>query len=277
MVRERSGPWVGSSLGPDGLFVHLSLGKSKIHFGAWAHFRWLRAQLFRPLAPFFVVLVLIDSALRPPHARFRIRPLAHKMGGVRNLDLICLPPQPLDTSFLLSISRANGNRIAHLNSRSTPLSRAIASAPLNFKSKSIEALVPAPTPAGCLDAHPTPSSGNSDVAQQSNFGICHNVISHRPNTANGQSSRSLARIYRATAALREVVVGKLLEVMGIKTLVPKKGLEPPHPCGYMDLNHARLPIPPLRQVAAAAPQASRRSFRKLLSSYGLPTRVKPSR
>jgi hypothetical protein len=33
-----------------------------------------------------------------------------------------------------------------------------------------------------------------------------------------------------------------------KFLVPKKGLEPPHPCGYMDLNHARLPIPPLRQV-----------------------------
>jgi hypothetical protein len=31
-------------------------------------------------------------------------------------------------------------------------------------------------------------------------------------------------------------------------LVPKKGLEPPHPCEYMDLNHARLPIPPLRPV-----------------------------
>ena len=31
-----------------------------------------------------------------------------------------------------------------------------------------------------------------------------------------------------------------------KKLVPKKGLEPPHPCEYMDLNHARLPIPPLR-------------------------------
>ena len=29
-------------------------------------------------------------------------------------------------------------------------------------------------------------------------------------------------------------------------LVPSKGLEPPHPCEYMDLNHARLPIPPLR-------------------------------
>ncbi len=27
--------------------------------------------------------------------------------------------------------------------------------------------------------------------------------------------------------------------------MPKKGLEPPHPCEYMDLNHARLPIPPL--------------------------------
>src|SRR5437868_15146238 len=34
-----------------------------------------------------------------------------------------------------------------------------------------------------------------------------------------------------------------------RSLVPKKGLEPPHPCGYMDLNHARLPIPPLRQVS----------------------------
>jgi hypothetical protein len=35
-------------------------------------------------------------------------------------------------------------------------------------------------------------------------------------------------------------------MMGIKMLVPKKGLEPPHPCEYVDLNHARLPIPPLR-------------------------------
>jgi hypothetical protein len=35
-----------------------------------------------------------------------------------------------------------------------------------------------------------------------------------------------------------------------KVVVPKKGLEPPHPCGYMDLNHARLPIPPLRPATA---------------------------
>ena len=34
-------------------------------------------------------------------------------------------------------------------------------------------------------------------------------------------------------------------------LVPKKGLEPPHPCEYMDLNHARLPIPPLRHKRLA--------------------------
>ena len=34
-------------------------------------------------------------------------------------------------------------------------------------------------------------------------------------------------------------------------LVPKKGLEPPHPCEYVDLNHARLPIPPLRHMRNA--------------------------
>src|SRR5919204_3890382 len=37
-----------------------------------------------------------------------------------------------------------------------------------------------------------------------------------------------------------------------RILVPKKGLEPPHPCGYMDLNHARLPIPPLRLMGECA-------------------------
>ena len=29
--------------------------------------------------------------------------------------------------------------------------------------------------------------------------------------------------------------------------VPKRGLEPPLPYGNMTLNHARLPIPPLRR------------------------------
>ena len=31
-------------------------------------------------------------------------------------------------------------------------------------------------------------------------------------------------------------------------MVPKRGLEPPHPDGYYTLNVARLPIPPLRPV-----------------------------
>jgi hypothetical protein len=34
----------------------------------------------------------------------------------------------------------------------------------------------------------------------------------------------------------------------ISGMVPSKGLEPPHRCRYMDLNHARLPIPPRWQV-----------------------------
>ena len=41
------------------------------------------------------------------------------------------------------------------------------------------------------------------------------------------------------------------QVWSEKHLVPKKGLEPSHPCEYMDLNHARLPIPPLRLTSAA--------------------------
>src|SRR5580698_5763910 len=35
---------------------------------------------------------------------------------------------------------------------------------------------------------------------------------------------------------------------GTKIMVPSKGLEPPHRCRYMDLNHARLPIPPRWQL-----------------------------
>jgi hypothetical protein len=45
-------------------------------------------------------------------------------------------------------------------------------------------------------------------------------------------------------------------------LVPKKGLEPPHPCGYMDLNHARLPIPPLRRVTFTAKRPLRVAFQE---------------
>ena len=34
-------------------------------------------------------------------------------------------------------------------------------------------------------------------------------------------------------------------------LVPKGGLEPPQACAHMTLNHARLPIPPLRHCTCA--------------------------
>src|SRR5713226_4418000 len=40
-------------------------------------------------------------------------------------------------------------------------------------------------------------------------------------------------------------------LLGEKSLVPSKGLEPPHRCRYMDLNHARLPIPPRWQSGLA--------------------------
>src|ERR1700740_1818815 len=41
---------------------------------------------------------------------------------------------------------------------------------------------------------------------------------------------------------------RLKTTMRTQNLVPSKGLEPPHRCRYMDLNHARLPIPPRWQV-----------------------------
>src|SRR5215831_18932471 len=58
-----------------------------------------------------------------------------------------------------------------------------------------------------------------------------------------------------------------------KDVVPKKGLEPPHPCGYMDLNHARLPIPPLRRVTCGSPRPLPTRCRKNNPSIlqGLPT------
>ena len=57
-------------------------------------------------------------------------------------------------------------------------------------------------------------------------------------------------------------------------MVPKKGLEPPHPCEYMDLNHARLPIPPLRHCVA--PGKHRRCDGKyFIYSKGFVECVKP--
>ena len=41
-------------------------------------------------------------------------------------------------------------------------------------------------------------------------------------------------------------------------MVPKKGLEPPRRCRHMDLNHARLPIPPLRLIALRTSEHSQK-------------------
>jgi hypothetical protein len=41
-------------------------------------------------------------------------------------------------------------------------------------------------------------------------------------------------------------------------MVPKKGLEPPRRCRHMDLNHARLPIPPLRLIALRTSERSQK-------------------
>ncbi len=67
-----------------------------------------------------------------------------------------------------------------------------------------------------------------------------------------------------------------MKLMGTKSLVPKKGLEPPHPCGYMDLNHARLPIPPLRRVTnqTAKPAVLRKNYGSIVT--GTLWSVKPA-
>jgi K+-sensing histidine kinase KdpD len=61
-------------------------------------------------------------------------------------------------------------------------------------------------------------------------------------------------------------------------MVPKKGLEPPHPCGYMDLNHARLPIPPLRQVNYSAVRAALKedTAASILTRHGLSVKPRPT-
>ena len=88
-----------------------------------------------------------------------------------------------------------------------------------------DTLVPAPTPANSLDADPPPSSGNFDVAQQSNFGISHDVFSPVAlMLGTGQKFANFSSDYRAIAAVREVTGEKLLEAMGIKSLVAKKRL-----------------------------------------------------
>ena len=77
----------------------------------------------------------------------------------------------------------------------------------------------------------------------------------------------LLRFWPDLGQLEGIMVKHVMDVKSIKSivlmclclfsdripLVPKKGLEPPHPCEYVDLNHARLPIPPLRHGTHVQP------------------------
>jgi len=55
-----------------------------------------------------------------------------------------------------------------------------------------------------------------------------------------------------SGAAGDVATGTEVEV------VREGGVEPPHPCGYTDLNRARLPVPPLARVRPhRAPEAGK--------------------
>ena len=90
-------------------------------------------------------------------------------------------------------------------------------------------------------------------------------------TANGTTMK---RCWRFSTRRQQKRVrrstGPLCEIFRMKKkqeVVPKKGLEPPHPCGYMDLNHARLPIPPLRLGKCREPE-TRLVLRKQIDCTG---------
>ncbi len=61
-------------------------------------------------------------------------------------------------------------------------------------------------------------------------------------------------------------------------MVPSKGLEPPHPCEYMDLNHARLPIPPRWQVDFSCAAITKSPYQEDLRFYSTDAKlcVKPA-
>jgi hypothetical protein len=86
-----------------------------------------------------------------------------------------------------------------------------------------------------------------------NCSTCHEQI-HKEWRESAHANSFRAPFYLKNAQLLidqkgDLQNGPIRKSLIIK-LVPKKGLEPPHPCEYMDLNHARLPIPPLRHENA---------------------------
>ena len=79
------------------------------------------------------------------------------------------------------------------------------------------------------------------------------VLPHELLLYNVKHIRRVRRLQaRSTRGTRAPAVGPasvatlIANTARTKELVPKRGLEPPHPDGYYTLNVARLPIPPLR-------------------------------
>ena len=69
------------------------------------------------------------------------------------------------------------------------------------------------------------------------------VPKERKNAAHGASRGTGPHECASPKGAKETPAANV-ESTEEKPMVPSKGLEPPHPCEYMDLNHARLPIPP---------------------------------
>src|SRR5438874_9122953 len=81
------------------------------------------------------------------------------------------------------------------------------------------------------------------------------VLPHELLLYNVKHIRRVRRLQaRSTRGTRAPAVGPasvatlIANTARTKELVPKRGLEPPHPDGYYTLNVARLPIPPLRHA-----------------------------
>jgi hypothetical protein len=63
---------------------------------------------------------------------------------------------------------------------------------------------------------------------------------HLHPVGQGTSTPKLSNLFGTQAQIPR----SARDLIPLPILVPSKGLEPPHRCRYMDLNHARLPIPP---------------------------------
>src|SRR5215471_16263013 len=79
------------------------------------------------------------------------------------------------------------------------------------------------------------------------------------------SARSRTLGVQMMGAERDSVQLGCIRIDFSSLVVRSRGLEPPHPYGYMHLKHARLPIPRRPQIRIFAPTSSH-TYLKLISS-----------